>query len=122
MKTGKLVWIPRILLILMNGFIAIFAFDVFEGSEPVIVKLLGLLVHLIPNFLMLAVLIVAWIKPIIGGILCIILGVIIGAWFKVWSVFTPEGEGNIFTLILVLIIIAIGIMFIAFGKPKEKAF
>jgi len=123
MKTSKLVWIPRIILILITALIAIFAFDGLEYDALKFGKLLALLIHLFPSFLMIVTLIIAWIKPKIGGILCIILGVLMGVQFRVWNVFTSEGQGSIFPLLIVVIpLIIIGIMFIVFGKSKEKAF
>lgn len=122
MKKNKLEWIPRILLILINTFVAIFAFDVFEGNATLSEKLLGLLIHLIPNFLLLLLLIIAWVKPVIGGILCITLALIFGIWLGVWRIFTSGGFENIYPmLILVFPLIIIGIMFIVFGKKREKA-
>jgi hypothetical protein len=120
MKTSKLIWIPRVLLIVLIGFISIFSFDVFEGSAPLIDKLLALLIHLIPSFLMLIVLIISWIIPQIGGILCIILGGVFGVWFRAWNVFTSQGVANIFPLILVLLLVIVGILFIAFGRQRKK--
>jgi hypothetical protein len=121
MKTSKLIWIPRVLLIVLTLLILPLSFDVFEGNAPLAEKLLGLLMHLLIPFIpMLIILIIAWRKPLIGGILCIILGVGLGILFRVWNAFTPQGGENLFTLILVLLIAVIGILFIVFGKQGKK--
>ena len=52
-------WTPRVLTILFILFMAIFALDVFgEYSFPLI--LVALFMHLIPNFILIGVLLVAW--------------------------------------------------------------
>jgi hypothetical protein len=119
MKTSKLIWIPRVLLIGLTGLVLSVSFDVFEGNASVTEKLLELLMHLVLPFIMLIVLIIAWRKPQIGGILCIILGVGLGFWFRVWKVFTSQGV-NLATLVIVLLIAIIGILFIVFGRQRKN--
>jgi hypothetical protein len=55
-----LFWTPRILTIAFILFLGLFALDVFEGNESLIKKLGGLMIHLIPNFVLIIILIVAW--------------------------------------------------------------
>ena len=77
---------------LFAAFISIFAADVFGHGAGFWQTLLALLMHLIPTFLIVAVLIVSWRREWIGGILFILLGVlyIVWAWdkpFGIWSTF-----------------------------------
>jgi hypothetical protein len=105
----------------LTGFISIFSFDVFEGNASVAEKLLALLMHLLIPFIpMLIVLIIAWRKPQIGGILCIILGVGVGILFRVWNAFTSQGVENLFPLVLILLLVIIGILFIVFGRQRKN--
>jgi hypothetical protein len=87
-----LYWTPRVLCILFAAFISIFAADVFGEGRGFWQTALALLMHLIPTFVIVAVLIVSWRREWIGGILFILLGVlyIVWAWnkpFGIWSTF-----------------------------------
>jgi len=77
-------WLPRILTMLFILFLALFAFDSFEGDQPTWKKALGFLIHLIPNFLLIIILIVSWRREWIAGILFILLAFfyIFWAWGK----------------------------------------
>lgn len=63
-----LYWIPRILAILFAVFISVFALDVFGEHLPFWQLVMALSIHLIPTFILLAVLILAWKWEWIGGI------------------------------------------------------
>ena len=68
-KTSKfLLWLPRVLSILFIAFLALFSFDVFEPGMKWREILLGLLMHNIPVFVMIAVLAIAWKHEIVGAI------------------------------------------------------
>ncbi len=72
MKT--IFWLPRILGILLCVFISLFALDAFDGNSPLGRQILGFLIHLIPTYLLVFALILAWKKQVIGGIIFILLG------------------------------------------------
>ncbi|MCX7005162.1 MAG: hypothetical protein NTV22_18065 [bacterium] len=80
-----LLWTPRILCILFALSISIFAADVFGEGYDVWHTILALLIHLIPTFVILAVLIASWRWPWVGGIVYIALGVFYMYWF--WGKF-----------------------------------
>ncbi len=69
-----LFWAPRILCLLFAGFLGIFAADVFGADYGFWKTMLALLIHLIPTWLMLIVLAIAWRWERVGGILLIGLG------------------------------------------------
>lgn len=60
-------WAPRILSLAFVAFISTFSLDVFEGSFEWMM-IAGFLVHLLPSFALLALIIVAWRYPLIGVI------------------------------------------------------
>lgn len=62
-----LYWAPRILSIIMVGFTAIFAFDVFEEGKTAGEIALTLLIHLLPSIVAVAMIIIAWKREQIGG-------------------------------------------------------
>jgi hypothetical protein len=55
-----LFWLPRILSILFAVFLSIFALDVFDETKGFWPTTAALLIHLIPSFIVLAVLLIAW--------------------------------------------------------------
>ena len=57
---GLLFWTPRVLTIAFILFLGLFALDVFGEGYGFWGTLVALLMHLIPNFVVLAVLIIAW--------------------------------------------------------------
>ena len=61
-------WTPRILTIVFILFLALFAFDVFEGDQSIGKKLLGFLIHLTPNFVLILILIISWKHEWVGTI------------------------------------------------------
>lgn len=71
-----LYWSPRVLSIVFIAFTCIFALDVFGESRGFIETMLGLLMHLIPQFLMIGVLILSWRREWIGGVVFIILAIL----------------------------------------------
>jgi len=65
-----LYWCPRVPGIVLTGFIALFALDVF-GQFSII----SLLIHLIPTAIALGLLFIAWHREALGGVLCLLVGV-----------------------------------------------
>ncbi|MBU0577500.1 hypothetical protein KJ742_07250 [Patescibacteria group bacterium] len=65
-KQHRLVyWLPRVLTIIYIVFISLFALDTL-GEENFFIPLL---IHLIPSFVLIAVLWMSWKKEVIGGIM-----------------------------------------------------
>lgn len=66
-----LYWLPRVLSVLFIAFISLFAVDVIGQPRWI----LGLLVHLIPSYFLVAVTAVAWKNEAVGGFLFLLAGV-----------------------------------------------
>jgi len=113
MKTYKLFWIPRVLAILFILFLSLFALDVFTGEVPLIQELGGFVIHLIPSFALIIVLIISWRKPLTGGIIFILLGLVFTFYFR-----TYQALLNFLTISFPLIVI--GALFIIFHILSEK--
>jgi hypothetical protein len=67
-------WIARLLGILFTVFISLFALDVFQSGVPLGETLIALLIHLIPTYIILILLWIAWKRPQVGGLLFILAG------------------------------------------------
>ena len=82
MNKQKLIyWIPRILVIIFILFISLFSLDVFSEYSGLEV-FIALFMHLIPSFILIILLIIAWKWEKIGGILFLILGGVFIIFFK----------------------------------------
>lgn len=69
-------WTPRIICILAILFVSLFALDAFEGDLTFGQKIVGLLIHLIPSFILLGLLLIAWKWENIGGLIFIVVGIV----------------------------------------------
>lgn len=79
-----LTWFPRLLGLLFSGFMAILALDAFSGGGGIWRQLGAFVLHLIPAFLVLACVRVAWQHRILGGLLCMLLGMLFAVYFGAW--------------------------------------
>ena len=70
-------WAPRILSILAISFISIFALDAFQPDMTLWEQLRDFLMHLVPSFILLAILLVAWKWELIGGIIFVAIGLVL---------------------------------------------
>ncbi|NLT43435.1 MAG: hypothetical protein GXX93_12225 [Anaerolineae bacterium] len=100
--TRMIVWLPRVLGLVFVAFLSMFALDVFAEGVPLKEALVGLLVHLIPNFLILIGIGIAWGRPLLGGLALIGLGAL-ALWF-----YGPEA-----VLIVAAPLAVLGVLFIA---------
>ena len=74
--TRLLFWTPRILCLLFAGFISLFAADVFGEGNGFWRTILALFMHLIPTWIVLIVLAIAWRRGWVGAILFVLLGAV----------------------------------------------
>ncbi len=107
-------WTPRILAIVFILFLALFALDVFGMYNTIWETTVALFMHLIPNFLLLIALIIAWRWPVPGGSLFILLGIA--------SIFAFDTTRMISTLLMITLPpVVIGVLFIVYGLLHEQA-
>lgn len=112
-KISKLIiWLARILAILLTIFISLFALDVLSESYGPLKILVGLFIHLIPTFILIIVLVIAWKREIRGGIIFILLGISALLFFNNRILMT--------LLILAGPLFLIGLLFISAGLLKKK--
>ena len=126
MKTSiKIIhWMPRILCILAILFISMFALDAFNTDQTFWQKIADFSMHLIPSFVIIVLLIVAWKWELTGGILMIVLA--IGFMPLVYSMNFARTQSVLISLSIVLMInfpfVVTGVLFILsyFLKRKNK--
>jgi hypothetical protein len=113
-KSEWLYWISRIVAILYALFVSLFALDVLGKGHSFFELLTALFMHLIPAFVLIIIIVIAWKKEIIGGALFIALGL-----FYVTAAYGKFSIGTYF--IIAGPPIAIGVLFLAAGlKVKKK--
>lgn len=107
-----LYWIPRIFLIVFILFISIFALDVFDENLGFWGTILGLIIHLIPTWILILVLIFAWNFEKIGGLILILISlffvvtyILRGVWY--------------YSFIIALPIFIIGLLFLINVRKKK---
>jgi hypothetical protein len=105
MVSRLLYWIPRVFTILAIIFMMMFSLDAFEGNESFGKKTIGFLIHNIPVFLLIIILVIAWKRELIGGVLFILAFIAGGIFFKSFS-------GNAASLIVIGPFFVTGCLFI----------
>lgn len=68
-------WAPRVLTIISILFVSMFAFDSFSPELPFNEQVIAFLIHLIPSFILLAFLLIAWKYKFAGGVIFIAVGI-----------------------------------------------
>ena len=115
-------WTPRILVILAILFVRMFAFDSFSPERTPLQNTLAFLMHLVPSFVLLVILIIAWRWEKIGGIILMTVGII----FSV-SIFMLNFKRNhsiwlslLIVLMLCIPFVVAGVLFIVSDYKKNK--
>jgi hypothetical protein len=116
-------WLPRIICILAILFVSMFALDSFAPGLTTWQQIEAFLMHLIPSFVLVAFLIVAWKWEFVGGILLLAIGLGLSPF-----IFLLNHNRNHFSvgssLMVVLLInipfVIVGILFIAGHFLKKK--
>ena len=113
-------WIPRIFTILIILFLSMFALDAFSPELNFWQQFSDFIMHLIPSFILIIILIIAWKRELIGGILLTILGLVMSPF-----IYSMNYESNHNMLMSIGIILAIclpiliaGVLFIISSTKK----
>ena len=68
-------WTPRVICILAILFISLFALDAFGPGRTTWQQLGAFFMHLIPSFVLIALLMVAWKWELVGGVIFTLIGI-----------------------------------------------
>jgi hypothetical protein len=115
-------WFPRILCIVAILFISLFAADAFAPGLTIWQQLGAFLIHLIPSFILLAFLIIAWKWEIIGGIIFILIG--LGFSPVIFMLNYNRNHSIWLSLVIILTItipfVVVGILFLISHRLKKN--
>lgn len=114
-KTIKkiLFWTPRVLCILFAVFLSLFALDVFTEETSFWEEILALLIHLVPTYLVVIALVIAWKWEWVGAILFFALAifyVVMSGGRQHWSAYAAISGS----------LVVIGVLFLLNWKYKAQ--
>lgn len=115
-------WLPRIICILAILFVSLFALDAFAPGLTIWQQIGAFLIHLIPSFILLALLIIAWKWELIGGIIFTIIGLGMSPFVFVHNYKMNSSIGMSLGIILTITIpfVVVGVLFIVSHFLKKK--
>ena len=115
-------WIPRIICILAILFVSVFAADAFGPGRSIQEQLGDFIMHLIPSFILLAILFVAWKWELIGGILFLLIGLGLSPFIYWMNYDMNHSVWMSLGIILAITVpfIIVGILFIMSHYLKKK--
>ncbi len=123
MKDSKTIfhWLPRIICILAILFISMFAADAFEPDLTIWQQLGAFFIRLIPSFILLGILILAWNKEFAGGIIFIIIGLVLTPFIFNHNYKMNESVWMSLGIIMTITVpfILVGTLFIVSHKLKK---
>lgn len=113
-KNSMIRWLPRLLCIGAILFVSMFALDAFEPGIPFGQQLTGFMIHLIPTYILLGLLAVAWRWPFIGGLLFAIVGIVMSPFVYTMNFHRTHSVGASLVIILMITVpfIICGLLFI----------
>lgn len=115
-------WLPRVICILAILFISMFAADSFAPGLTIWQQLGAFFIHLIPSFILVALLILAWKWEKIGGIIFILLGLGLSPVIFQHNYDMNQSVGMSLGIILAITFpfVLVGILFIISNFIKKK--
>lgn len=117
-------WLPRIICILAILFVSLFAADAFAPGLTIWQQLGAFLMHLIPSFVLLAFLIVAWKWELIGGIIFTVIGVGLSPFIFLHNYNVNHfsvGECLFLLLMINFPFVVVGVLFMVSHYLKKKS-
>ena len=115
-------WTPRILCIIAVLFISLFALDTFGHGGGFWKEISDFIIHLIPSFILLVFLLIAWKWELIGGIIFTIIGLVMTP--IIYSHNFAMNQDVVMSLIIIASItlpfIVVGVLFIISHYMKKK--
>ena len=117
-----LYWFPRILCILAILFVSVFALDAFQPELTFWQQIQGFMMHLIPSFVLLFFLLIAWKWELIGGVIFVLIGLVLSPFIYMHN-YNMNGSVWMSIGIIAMItfpFILVGILFIVGHKINKN--
>ncbi len=113
-------WLPRIFTMLVILFLGMFALDAFSPELNFWQQLSDFIMHLIPSITLIIILIIAWNRELIGGILFTILGLVMSPF--IYSMNYERNHNMLMSIGIILTIclpiLIAGVLFIISSTKK----
>lgn len=115
-------WLPRIICILAILFISMFALDAFDPQKTIWQQIGHFLMHLVPSFILIILLIIAWKKELTGGIIFTIIGLGFSPliFMHNYSMNQSIWMSSIAVLLTSIPFAVVGILFILSHRLKQR--
>ena len=115
-------WLPRIICILAILFVSLFAADSFQPGLSIWQQIGAFLIHLIPSFILIGLLIIAWNWEYIGGIIFAVVGLGLSPFVFIMNFRMNHSVWMSLVVILSITIpfIIVGVLFIVSHFLKKK--
>jgi hypothetical protein len=103
-------------------FVSVFALDAFNAEKTIWQQIGDFLMHLIPSFVLIVVLLVAWKRELIGGIMLTLIGLGFSPFIFMHNYRMNQSVGMNLLIILVITIpfVIAGILFMVSYRLKKK--
>lgn len=107
-------WLPRVIGIVAILFVSIFALDAFEPGLSMWKQLAGFVVHLVPSFILAAILILAWKRELSGGLVFLFIGLALSPIIFLHNYHMNQSVGMSLSTVLFITFpfVLVGILFI----------
>lgn len=115
-------WLPRFLAIFSIVIVSTFALDAFGAGVSHSQQWQDFIIHLVPTYLLVVILVVAWKWEYLGGIIFLVIGILATPYVFVGNYHLNQSLGLSFTVILLMTIpfIIIGALFlVSYRKHKN---
>jgi hypothetical protein len=115
-------WLPRVICIIAILFVSMFALDAFAPGQTFWHQIGAFIMHLIPSFILIALLIVAWKWEYIGGIIFVVIGLALSPFIFNLNYQRNHSFWTSLSIILIITLpfIIVGILFIISHFLKKK--
>lgn len=115
-------WTPRIICILAILFISMFTLDSFNPGVTVWQQIVAFLIHLIPSFILIALLIVAWKWELVGGLIYTLIGLGFSPFIFIHNYQIHHSVVMSISIVLLINVpfILVGVLFILSHFKKRK--
>lgn len=115
-------WLPRVICILAILFVSMFALDAFSPNLTIWQQIGAFIIHLIPSFILLMVLLIAWKWEFVGGIIFIVIGLGLSpfVFFHNYRMNQSIWMSIVIISVITLPFVIVGILFLISHYRKKK--